>query len=166
MNSGDLILGVVQRALRFTAVWGWFEMADLQPGRSTRRQFLKGAVATGAGVTAAAYVKPSLRSLGIPGALAQISGAPAEETPVDSSVSVSTDDPGSTLPLLPSTGGGGMSSSSVASTTAGESNDNSRLPELIAVAVAGGLLGRRAVQMLRDQQDADATSMTPDAPIS
>ena len=126
-------------------------MADEQSVRSTRRAFLKGAAATGTGLAAAAYVKPNLRALGVPGALAQISDAPTQDTPVDSSVSVSTDpsDPGSSLPLLPSTGDGGANSALTESNATDQADDNSRVPELMALAVAGGLIGSRVVQSLR-----------------
>ena len=126
-------------------------MADDQRVRSTRRAFLKGAAATGTGLAAAAYVKPNLRALGVPGALAQISDSPTGDTPVDSSVSVSTDpsNPGSSLPLLPSTGDGGATSALTESSTTDQADDNSRVPELMAVAVAGGLIGSRVVQTLR-----------------
>lgn len=134
-------------------------MADDHCVRSSRRAFLKGAAAASTGLAAAAYVKPSLRALGVPGALAQISNAPAQETPADSSVSVSTDPPTSTpessFPLLPSAGDGGTSITSTDSTVTEQANDDSRLPELIALAVGGGLIGRRAVQTLRDRSGRD-----------
>jgi hypothetical protein len=126
-------------------------MADEQSVRSTRRAFLKGAAATGTGLAAAAYVKPNLRALGVPGALAQISDSPTQENPVDSSVSVSTDpsNPGSTLPLLPSTGDGGANSAFTELSATDEANDDSHVAELMALAVAGGLIGSRVVQTLR-----------------
>ena len=72
---------------------------------TTRRAFVKGAVAVGTGAAAAAYVTPSLRSLGIAGALAQVS-----RDPLDSSTTGSGDPvpPSSSIPQMPSTGGGGM----------------------------------------------------------
>ena len=44
-------------------------------GQTTRRRVVRGAAVAGA-LAAAAYVKPGLRSLGVPGALASVSGAP------------------------------------------------------------------------------------------
>ena len=140
-------------------------MADDQRVRSTRRAFLKGAAATGTGLAAAAYVKPNLRALGVPGALAQISDSPTDDTPVDSSVSVSTDpsNPGSTLPLLPSTGDGGLTSALTESISTDQADDNSRVPELMALAVAGGLIGSRVVQTLRSYSDSGPDGSATDS---
>ena len=53
------------------------DQPNARPGLSpTRRQFLKGATATTTALAANAYVKPSLRALGVPSALAAISGGP------------------------------------------------------------------------------------------
>jgi len=41
-----------------------------QPSRTSRRRFVQGATATGGALVAATYVKPNLRQLGIPAALA------------------------------------------------------------------------------------------------
>jgi hypothetical protein len=46
------------------------------PDELSRRQFVKGSAAAVAGLGAAAYVKPSLRALGVPGAHAQVSPPP------------------------------------------------------------------------------------------
>jgi len=45
-----------------------------RPARTSRRRLVKGAVATAGALTAASYVQPSLRALGVPAALA-ISGS-------------------------------------------------------------------------------------------
>ncbi|MDQ6674605.1 MAG: hypothetical protein M3069_28370 [Chloroflexota bacterium] len=58
---------------------------ELSRGR-TRRKFVQGAVAGAGGIVAASYVKPSLRSLGVPAALASVSGAMGSpEKPIDTS---------------------------------------------------------------------------------
>lgn len=44
--------------------------------RSSRRQFVKGASAAAGAVVASGYVKPGLRALGVPTALAAVSGPP------------------------------------------------------------------------------------------
>jgi hypothetical protein len=88
-------------------------------------------------------------------------------TPVDSSVTGS-DDPtptdssttGTTLPQVPSTGDGGTSTSAV------QQDDGSRIPELIALAVAGGLVGRHAVKKLRDRADRDNDGTAEMSPLS
>ena len=48
------------------------------PGRATRRRVVRGAAVAGA-LAAAAYVKPELRALGVPGARASVSGAPVAD---------------------------------------------------------------------------------------
>jgi hypothetical protein len=47
----------------------------------TRRRFVKGTTALTIGLAASAYVKPGLRHLGVPGALAQVSGSPQPPDP-------------------------------------------------------------------------------------
>jgi len=49
------------------------------PVSKSRRTMLKGSVAVAGGVVAAGYVKPGLRSLGVPGALAQVSPGPGTQ---------------------------------------------------------------------------------------
>jgi hypothetical protein len=123
---------------------------------TTRRTFVKGVVAAGTGVAAAAYVKPSLRALGVPGALAQVSGEPI--TPTDSSTTGSSAPSNSSRsnPLLPSTGAGGMSD------TSGESS-SSVVPQMLGVAIAGGLFGRRALRALREDHEAMTGGAARDA---
>lgn len=125
------------------------QMDDISNTRATRRTFVKGVVAAGAGVTASAYIKPGMRALGVPGALAQVSGEPTSATPVDSTTTAFTDPsvPAQQLPLLPSTGAGGPTD------TSSDSSTSTMLP-LIGVALAGGLLGRQVVRALREDYEA------------
>lgn len=139
-------------------------MSAINTVSTSRRTFVKGVLATSTGIATAAYVKPSLRALGVPGALAQISTPPAQITPVDSSVSTS-DDPNTPLtepfPLLPSAGDGGPSDSSSAQSASEPPSSDSKLPELLGVALVGGLIGRRAVRSLRHDRD-EATAEATD----
>ena len=122
------------------------DMDDTLNTLATRRTFVKGIVAAGTGVAAATYVKPSLRALGVPGALAQVSGTPADSSTTGSS---EPSEPSNSSPLLPSTGGGGMAEMS-------DDSSSSIVPQLLGIALAGGLLGRRAFRALREDRDAIA----------
>ena len=51
-------------------------VSDGSRHRVSRRTFVKGATATTGAVVASSYIKPGMRTLGVPGALAQVSGSP------------------------------------------------------------------------------------------
>ncbi len=116
---------------------------------STRRQFVKGTIAASTGVVAATYVKPNLRTLGVPGALAQVSAPPTQGSSIDSSDTGTGDPttpPSASFPFLPSTGAGGTADAFPSESPDESTSDDSIIPELLGLALTGALIGRRVVQ--------------------
>ncbi len=56
-------------------------VSDIANRSVTRRRFLQGATATTGALVAGTYVKPDMRSLGVPAAYAAVSAPPPEENP-------------------------------------------------------------------------------------